>query len=55
MAEHGVAQALGNAERRGERTVIQRMLANGFGVSHIARATGYTEQQIAAILKEKCG
>jgi predicted transposase YdaD len=39
----------------GERTVIQRMLTNGFDVSHIAKATGYTEQQIATILKEKRG
>jgi hypothetical protein len=31
------------------------MLANGFDVSHIAKATGYTEQQVAAILKEKRG
>jgi predicted transposase/invertase (TIGR01784 family) len=75
MAEHDAAQALGNAERRGEkrgekrgivlgekrgialgeRAIIQRMLANGFDVSHIAEATGYTEQQVAAILKEKRG
>jgi predicted transposase/invertase (TIGR01784 family) len=67
MAEHDEAQALGNAERRGEKRGIElgekraldsvafQMHAAGFDAPSISKATGYTEQQVASLLGQGRG
>jgi predicted transposase/invertase (TIGR01784 family) len=51
--QRGIALGEKRGVEIGRRIVAEQMLANGFDVSHIAKATGYTEQQVTAILNEK--
>jgi predicted transposase/invertase (TIGR01784 family) len=60
IAERDEVQALGEAERRGielgerrgERRIICQMYANGLDIPTIARATGHSESQVAALLEK---